>query len=55
MHEEQDEAVWPLTERGHEQAALAGKWIRENIGTTFDKAYVSPYIRTHQTAENRLT
>lgn len=51
MVEEQDEATWPLTERGHEQAGLAGNWIRANLGIDFDEAYVSPYVRTQQTAD----
>lgn len=41
---------WPLTELGVEQAQSAGKWIRTNISETFDRYYVSPFLRTRQTA-----
>lgn len=40
---------WRLTEDGQEQARTAGQWILENIGD-FDRYYVSPYIRTKETA-----
>ncbi|MDO8669523.1 MAG: histidine phosphatase family protein [Candidatus Buchananbacteria bacterium] len=41
---------WRLTDRGREQAHLAGLWIKENIGTDFFRYYVSEYIRAMETA-----
>lgn len=41
---------WRLTPEGQEQAATAGKWIREHIGARFDRYYASPYVRTQETA-----
>lgn len=44
-----------LTAKGVEQAKLAGRWITENIGPIdeyFDRRYVSPFIRTRETALN---
>ena len=40
---------WRLTEEGREQARITGEWIMNNIGK-FDRYYVSPYIRTKETA-----
>ncbi|MEI6299449.1 MAG: histidine phosphatase family protein, partial [Actinomycetota bacterium] len=37
----------PLTQRGHEQAALLGKWASTEH---FDEVFVSPLVRTQQTA-----
>ena len=37
----------PLTLRGHEQAALLGKWAETE---SFDEVFVSPLVRTQQTA-----
>ena len=37
----------PLTARGREQAALLGKWA---AGEHFDEVYVSPLVRTQETA-----
>ncbi len=46
--------TWKLTELGREQAALAGEWLREELErvspTQERRFYVSPYIRTRQTA-----
>ncbi len=42
-----------LSPLGVEQAKLAGDWIRQNIGmiaTTYDVVYVSPFMRTFETA-----
>ena len=36
---------WRLTDRGREQAHLAGKWMRENMDTEFDGYYTSEYLR----------
>ena len=51
MREESDESAWPLTDLGHRQATVAGEWIREHLGASFDAAFVSPYVRTRQTAD----
>lgn len=40
-----------LTDEGREQARLAGLWIKENL-PKIDKSYVSPHIRTRETAAN---
>jgi broad specificity phosphatase PhoE len=47
---ERDESSWDLTQRGIDQAKIAGAWIRENIGVEFDRHFVSPFKRTLQTA-----
>jgi broad specificity phosphatase PhoE len=39
-----------LTKLGQRQAAEAGRWIRDNIGTRFHRYYVSEYIRALETA-----
>ena len=41
-----------LTNQGVEQAKNAGAWIEHNIGSlaTFDALYVSPFMRTRETA-----
>lgn len=39
-----------LTGLGRKQAAEAGRWIRDNIGTHFHRYYVSEYIRALETA-----
>lgn len=43
---------WRLTAEGVKQAQLAGKWILDNIGDDFFRYYVSPYVRTRETAAN---
>jgi broad specificity phosphatase PhoE len=43
------DADFELTERGREQARATGRGLNE-LGA-FDVAYVSPYVRTRQTAE----
>lgn|GEM_PF-1973755 len=52
MLNDTDEATWPLTEAGHHQAQAAGQWIHENLGSHFDAAYVSPFVRTQETAND---
>lgn len=47
-----EEASWPLTELGHEQARLAGDFVRTQVGDHFDVAHVSPFTRAKQTAAN---
>src|SRR4051812_35013805 len=39
-----------LTGCGRRQAAEAGEWIREHIGTCFHRYYVSEYVRAAETA-----
>lgn len=41
---------WRLTKEGQQQAVLSGQWIIEKIGPKFDRYYVSPYVRTRETA-----
>jgi len=41
---------WRLTAEGRKQAQNTGAWILENIGGKFDRYYVSPYVRTRETA-----
>lgn len=42
---------WELTERGHEQARLTGRWLLENFEEDeIGRYYCSPYDRTVQTA-----
>lgn len=41
---------WRLTEKGREQARIAGDWIRANMATRFDRYYASPFVRTMETA-----
>jgi broad specificity phosphatase PhoE len=39
-----------LSAEGREQARLAGDWLRRNGLSTFDRCYVSPHVRTAETA-----
>lgn len=41
-----------LSQKGIEQARMAGEWIRDNLGevATFDFRYFSPFLRTRETA-----
>jgi len=39
-----------LTDLGRQQAVVAGKWIKENIGSNFDKYLCSEYARARETA-----
>lgn len=41
---------WRLTARGVEQAQATGEWIRANISPSFDRCYVSEYLRAMETA-----
>src|ERR1700722_18361885 len=36
---------WRLTTRGAHQARCAGDWLRENVAESFDRYYVSEYLR----------
>jgi len=39
-----------LTTKGVQQAKTAGKWLKENVATTFDAYYCSEYVRAMETA-----
>lgn len=41
---------WRLTEDGREQARMTGEWIKREIRERFDRYYVSPFVRTRETA-----
>lgn len=41
---------WRLTSLGIEQAKIAGKWLKENGHTHFDRYYCSNYVRALETA-----
>jgi len=43
-------AMWRLTNKGRQDASVAGKWIRDNIGAKFGRYYVSEYVRAMETA-----
>lgn len=43
-------SLWRLTDKGIEQAQIAGKWIRENIAENFFRHYTSEYFRAKETA-----
>lgn len=43
-------SLWRLTDCGINQAKRAGEWVRQNIGTEFDRYYVSIYHRALETA-----
>jgi 2,3-bisphosphoglycerate-dependent phosphoglycerate mutase len=52
MVEETEESLWPLTEKGIEQANTSGAWIRARYGSDFQTAISSPFIRARDTAEH---
>jgi NAD+ kinase len=41
---------WRLTDRGVQQARMAGEWLRANVAQTFDRYYVAEYLRAMETA-----
>jgi NAD+ kinase len=41
---------WRLTPCGAEQARAAGAWLRSNVTESFDRYYVSEYLRAMETA-----
>jgi broad specificity phosphatase PhoE len=41
---------WRLSDRGIQQAKVAGDWIRQNCPGDFDRHYVSEYLRAVETA-----
>ena len=43
---------WRLTELGIAQATRSGEWLRDELGLDFDRFFVSPYVRTKETAVN---
>ena len=47
---ERRDSLWRLTERGVAQAKAAGDWLRQELDFTFDRHYVSSFIRANETA-----
>ena len=43
-------SLWRLTNKGREQAKIAGQWLKNNLDPKFDRYYVSEYIRAMETA-----
>lgn len=43
---------WRLTAKGRQQARMSGEWITRHVTAAFDGFYVSPYVRTRETAGN---
>jgi broad specificity phosphatase PhoE len=43
-------STWRLTEKGKDQARIAGEWVRNNIAKSFYRFYVSDYDRAKETA-----
>jgi NAD+ kinase len=41
---------WRLTERGRQQAQVAGAWLREQVAVAFDRYYTAEYLRAMETA-----
>jgi NAD+ kinase len=41
---------WRLTDKGVAQAHNAGDWLRRNLAESFDRYYVSEYLRAMETA-----
>lgn len=41
---------WRLTDKGRQEARIAGEWIREHIGSKFYRYYTSEYLRAMETA-----
>lgn len=41
---------WRLTAKGRQQARTSGEWITRHVTAAFDGFYVSPYVRTRETA-----
>ena len=50
---EKHSRAFRLTDKGIEQARIAGKWLRENIPMPLDRFYVSDYIRVVRAFETR--
>lgn len=42
---ERHNSLYRLTDKGRMQAAVAGRWIRSNVATLFDKYFTSEYVR----------
>ncbi|WP_030803219.1 histidine phosphatase family protein [Streptomyces sp. NRRL F-2799] len=51
VYEREPDHALALTDRGREQAAEAGKHLREIFGDERVSVYVSPYRRTHETLD----
>lgn len=43
-------STWRLSDRGIEQARVAGDWIREHVSVEFDRYLTSDYFRARETA-----
>ena len=41
---------WRLSPHGVEQAHAAGDWLRQHVADSFDRYYVSEYLRAMETA-----
>jgi NAD+ kinase len=41
---------WRLTDRGRQQAGVAGEWLRRHVAPSFDRYYVAEYLRAMETA-----
>lgn len=52
MLEDTEESLWPLTEKGIEQAEASGAWIRAHYGVDFQTSVCSPFVRARDTAEH---
>ena len=47
---ERHSSLWRLTDRGREQAQVAGSWLKANVDSRFDAFYTSEYLRAMETA-----
>jgi len=43
-------SLWRLTDKGKDQAKIAGDWMKENIRFPFFRFYTSEYVRAMETA-----
>jgi NAD+ kinase len=43
-------SLWRLTDKGIEQARIAGDWLKEEVHIKFDRYYTSEYFRALETA-----
>jgi broad specificity phosphatase PhoE len=47
---ERHSSLWRLTEKGEDQAKIAGEWLRDNNLSRFDCLYTSEYVRAMETS-----
>ena len=47
---ERHSSLWRLTEKGEDQAKIAGEWLRSNNLSRFDCLYTSEYVRAMETS-----